>query len=161
MLLRNYNSTDCPEMAQLFYDTVHFVNIGDYTQEEVDVWADGNVNLAGWDASLQEHDTVIAVEGTQIVGFGDMDSTGYLDRLYIHKDYQKQGIATAICNQLEQNSDAELFITHASITAKPFFENRGYIVIKEQQVERKGILLTNYVMEKRERSLESCRHQQI
>ena len=36
----------------------------------------------------------------------------------------------------------------ASITARPFFEKRGYRVIREQQVERKGILLTNYVMEK-------------
>lgn len=36
--------------------------------------------------------------------------------------------------------------THASITANPFFEKRGYQVAKEQQVERQGIFLTNYVM---------------
>ena len=40
------------------------------------------------------------------------------------------------------------FTTHASLTAKPFFEKRGYQVVQEQQVERKGILLTNYVMKK-------------
>ena len=39
-------------------------------------------------------------------------------------------------------------ITHASITATKFFEKRGYQVIKEQQVERQGIFLTNFVMEK-------------
>ena len=38
--------------------------------------------------------------------------------------------------------------THASITARPFFEKRGYRVVKEQQVERHGVLLTNFVMEK-------------
>jgi len=37
---------------------------------------------------------------------------------------------------------------HASITAKPFFEKRGYKVVKKQEAERNGILLTNYVMEK-------------
>ena len=31
---------------------------------------------------------------------------------------------------------------------KPFFEKIGYSLIKEQQVEKKGIFLTNYVMEK-------------
>lgn len=36
----------------------------------------------------------------------------------------------------------------SSITAKPFFEKRGYIVIKEQTVERFGVELRNYVMEK-------------
>lgn len=29
-----------------------------------------------------------------------------------------------------------------------FFENRGYAVVKEQQVKRQGILLTNFEMEK-------------
>lgn len=37
-------------------------------------------------------------------------------------------------------------VTHASITTKPFFEKRGYRVIREQQVERQGIFLTNFVM---------------
>ena len=36
----------------------------------------------------------------------------------------------------------------ASVTAKGFFERRGYCVVREQQVERKGIKLTNYIMEK-------------
>lgn len=38
--------------------------------------------------------------------------------------------------------------THASITARPFFEKQGYRVIREQQVERRDLLLTNFVMEK-------------
>ena len=57
-----------------------------------------------------------------------------------------KGIATALCNELETG-----FIkvtTHASITAKPFFLNRGYKVEKEQRVVRNGIYLTNYIMEK-------------
>lgn len=33
-------------------------------------------------------------------------------------------------------------------TAKPFFEKRGYTVIKEQHVEHKGVFITNYIMEK-------------
>ena len=67
----------------------------------------------------------------------------------VSADYQRQGIATAICDWLECHVAAECFVTHASITAKPFFEKRGYQTIKEQQIERQGILLPNYVMEKR------------
>lgn len=43
----------------------------------------------------------------------------------------------------------EAYTTHASITARPFFEKRGYRVVRAQQVERQGLYLTNYVMEKR------------
>ena len=84
---------------------------------------------------------------SRIVGFGDIDKTGYLDRLFVHADYQGKGIATGICNQLEQTIQGNI-TTHSSITAKPFFEKRGYRVIKEQQVERQGIFLANFIMEK-------------
>ena len=87
-------------------------------------------------------------DGKRIVGFGDIDSTGYLDRLYVRKDRQRRGIASAICGELENAADAAKITTHASITARPFFQKRGYRVVREQQVERGGILLTNYVMEK-------------
>lgn len=151
MLIRKYQKKDCKELCALFYDTVHTINAKDYTKDQLDVWATGQVDFEKWDKSLQEHYSIVAVDNKIIVGFGDIDKTGYLDRLYVHKDYQKKGIATAICNNLEKNISAKInkIRTHASITAKSFFEKRGYKVIKEQQVERQGIFLTNYVMEKK------------
>lgn len=100
-----------------------------------------------WNQSFQDHYTIVAVENDVLVGFGDIDSTGYLDRLFVHADHQRKGIAAAICDRLEQAVSGTI-TTHASITAKPFFEKRGYKVVKEQQVERQGIALTNFVMEK-------------
>ncbi|GAA0730194.1 GNAT family N-acetyltransferase [Clostridium malenominatum] len=148
MIIRKYKPLDCMVLAELFYNTVHLVNAKDYTKEQLNVWATGSVDLKEWNKSFLEHFTVVAVEDNIIVGFGDMSNNGYLDRLFVHKDYQNKGIATAICDELEKSVDTDKISTHASITAKPFFEKRGYKVIKEQQVERKGIVLTNYVMEK-------------
>ena len=155
MEIRTYRQEDIKDIAELFYNTVHTVNAADYTEKQLDAWADGNIDLSAWNRSFQEHMTLVAVmpsdkaNGTQqIVGFADMDSTGYLDRLYVHKDFQRYGIASELCDRLEQAANVENFTTHASITAKPFFEKRDYKVVREQQVERKGILLTNYVMKK-------------
>lgn len=147
MQLRPYRTQDCPALAGLFYDTVHTVNARDYTPPQLEAWADGHVDLAAWDRSLSERHSLVAVWDGVIVGFGDMASDGYLDRLYVHKDYQGRGIATALCDALEQAVPGP-YTTHASITARPFFEHRGYRVVREQQVERKGILLTNFVMQK-------------
>ena len=69
-------------------------------------------------------------------------------RYFVRPDYQRMGIGTAICNKLEGAVQGNVF-THASITAKPFFEKRGYKVIKRQTVKRRGVLLTNFVMEYR------------
>ena len=145
--IRQYQQSDCKELTELFYNTVHTVNAKDYTKEQLNVWATGQVDLEKWDLSLQEHYSVVAVENNVIVGFGDIDKTGYLDRLFVHADHQGKGIATAICDKLEQFVKKNV-TTHASITARPFFEKRGYKVVKEQQVERQGIFLTNYVMVK-------------
>ena len=147
MKIRKYQSSDCKSLADLFYHTVHTVNAKDYTKEQLNVWATGQIDLEMWNQSFQEHFTIVAVDNNLIVGFGDIDKTGYLDRLYIHSDYQRQGIAAAICDQLEQAVPGTI-VTHASITARPFFEKRGYIIVKKQEVERQGIFLTNYVMEK-------------
>lgn len=147
MEIRRYRQSDCKELTELFYNTVHTVNAKDYTKEQLDAWATGQVDFEKWNQSFQEHYSIVAVEKEIIVGFGDIDTTGYLDRLFVHADYQGKGIATAICNQLEQTVPGTI-TTHASITARPFFEQRGYKVIKEQEVERQGIFLTNFVMEK-------------
>ena len=108
-------------MAELFYETVHAVNANDYTKEQLDAWANGMVNLEEWKRTLCEHDTVVAVEDGKIVGFGDMDRTGYLDRLYVHKDYQHQGIASAICNVLEQAVPANKLWYMPQLRQNPFF----------------------------------------
>lgn len=147
MKIRKYQQSDCKELTELFYNTVHTVNAKDYTKEQLNVWATGQIDLEKWNQSLQEHFSVVAVDNEIIVGFGDIDKTGFLDRLFVHADYQGKGIATAICNQLEQ-AVQENIVTHASITAKPFFKKRGYKVVKEQKVDRQGIFLINFVMEK-------------
>ena len=58
------------------------------------------------------------------------------------------GIASALCDRLKAAVNASVIVTHASVTAKPFFEQRGYVTVREQQAMRKGVLLTNFVMEK-------------
>lgn len=148
MEIRRYKSEDLEQIAKLFYDTVHTVNAKDYTVEQLNAWATGVVDKAEWNRLFIEHLTYVAVEGSQIIGFGDIDSSGYLDKLYVHKNYQGIGVATAICDKLETEIKVSEITVHASITAKPFFEKRGYKVIKEQEVERHNILLKNYVMKK-------------
>ena len=144
-MIREYQSTDCKELTELFWNTVHTVNAKDYTNEQLGVWATGQVDLKKWNQSLQKHFSIVAVDVNIIVGFGDVDKSGYLDRLYVHSEYQGKGIATAICSQLE-SAVQENIIAHVSITARPFFEKRGYRMVKEQQVERQGVFLTNFVM---------------
>lgn len=148
MTIRRYRSEDCRRLTELFYDTVHSVNARDYAPEQLDAWATGQPDLEAWDRSLHAHESFVAEENGVIIGFGDIDQSGYLDRLFVDKDHQGRGVATALCDALEAAVRAEHYTTHASITARPFFEKRGYHVVRQQRVERQGVFLTNFVMEK-------------
>lgn len=148
MEIRRYEKSDLEKITMIFQNTVHKVNIKDYTQEQVDAWAPDFIDKEKWNKTLSEHHTFVAVKNDDVIGFGDIDDSGYLDRLYVHHDYLRQGVATMICNKLESMIDADqAIVTHASITAMPFFEKRGYRIEKEQLVERNGVFLKNYIME--------------
>lgn len=152
MVIRHYKASDRNALAQLFYDTVHEINKRDYTREQLDAWATGRVDLEKWNQSFLKHETLVAETDHKIVSFADMDiSVGYLDRLFVHKHYQGNKIASSLLHRLEEyaiKAGITSFKTYASITAKSFFEKQGYIVDSENTVLRNGIKLINYKMTK-------------
>ena len=147
MKIRDVQPGDGGEMAELFYNTVHRVNARDYTPQQLAVWATGKMDLEAWEQSFLGHCALVAEDETGILGFGDIRPDGYLERLYVRWDCQGHGIARALCDRLEGAVSGPV-TTHASITARPFFEARGDRVVRQQQVERQGVALTNFVMEK-------------
>lgn len=130
MIIRQYIPEDCAELAELFYNTVHCVNIADYSPEQINAWADGNVDLETWNKSFMKHYTLVAIIDNIIAGFADMDYNGYLDKLYVHKYYKKKGIATALCNALEVKINSNKFTVYASATTKVFFEKENFYMEK-------------------------------
>ena len=150
MKIRIYEIADTKEIMKLFYDTIHEVNIHDYTQEQVAAWAPANMDIEVWIKSLGSKFTYVAEED-KIIGFGELEANGHIDRFYCHKDFQRKGVGKKILEQIELKANSlgvEKLFTEASITAKPFFESQGFIVIKKQEVERRGQKLINFVMEK-------------
>lgn len=59
-------------------------------------------------------------ENNNILGFANIDDTGYIDMFYIHADYQGAGLGSLLLNSLENDVDVKLFSVHASITALLF-----------------------------------------
>lgn len=150
VFLRPYQDGDCPALADLFTQTVHSVNASDYTPAQLDAWAPAcGPDLAAWEETFRTHITLVAELEGRLAGFGDLDpAAGCLDRLYVSRDFQRRGVASALCDALEQAASHRPITTHASITAQPFFQQRGYQVVQAQQVERRGIILQNFLMEK-------------
>ena len=146
--VRPAEPSDGPQIGQLIYDTIRKVNRKDYSQEQVKAWAPDPIIFSAYDPSY----AYVAERNDRILGFGNLTSTGYLNRLYVHKDFQGQGIASRLLQALEAKA-RELSLheitTESSITAKPFFLAHGFLVQQEQVKVLRGVSFINFKMFKK------------
>jgi|694.fasta_scaffold135109_3 UPF0176 protein len=151
MLIRLFQPQDSDRIAQLFHDTVREVNIRDYSLTQVQAWAPDDLYFTDWTANCSSSYTYVAEESGEIIGFGQLETNGHIDCFFCHKDYQRCGVGTRLYRAIEAQAlelKIERLFVEVSITAKDFFKNRGFTVVKEQQVSCRGENLINFVMEK-------------
>jgi len=151
MQIREILPHDYPAIAQLFYETVRTINRRDYTDAQVQAWAPRPDDSGRFQLRLHGTYAVVAEDQGEVVGFSNLTETGLIDFLYVHAQRQRQGTASQLLHHLEATARSRgrtSLITHASITAKPFFEEQGFTVERAQQVERGGQVFRNYVMRK-------------
>ena len=149
--IRDYKAGDAPEIVRLFFETVRSVNRADYSDEQLNAWAPGLPELEEWHARMAGRRTLVAEEGGEVVGFAELENDGRLDMLYVRRDTVGRGVGRLLYEAVEREARAQglgWLFTEASITARPFFERRGFRVVREQMVSRRGVSLTNFVMRK-------------
>ncbi|EMI19507.1 GCN5-related N-acetyltransferase [Rhodopirellula maiorica SM1] len=147
--LRSYEPSDALALLELFRDTVHRINCRDYTSEQIAAWAPDDLSTDPWAERFEGKITYVAQRGYTIVGFADMMTSGYLDRLFVSADCQRQGVARRLLRAiLHSAADLQLteVTTEASITAKPFFLAQSFVVVQKQTVVCRGKEFTNYLM---------------
>lgn len=151
LTIREFQKGDESCLREIFFNTVRHVNIKDYSALQVKAWAPDHYDESEWYKRINAIKPFIAILDSEIVGYADVQDDGYIDHFFCHWNHQGKGIGKALMQKLiltgQQNGSARLY-SHASITAKPFFENFGFQMIKEQQVNIRGQVLTNFIMEK-------------
>ncbi|NML70379.1 GNAT family N-acetyltransferase [Chryseobacterium sp. RP-3-3] len=151
MIIRKGNISDLSEMRRLFTDTITSVCKNDYNSEQIEAWRSGTENEERWMQVMNSQFVIVAKINGQMAGFCTLERGNYIDLLFVHKDFQHQGIARKMYTFIEQEVTIRKEKTLAaavSKTARPFFEKMGFRMITEQTVNVKGIDLTNYKMEK-------------
>lgn len=148
--IRPFQSSDLSAIIQLFKEAVAAINIRHYSAEQIAVWTD--VDPAKWQTKLEKMIVFVAEIDSTIVGFADLTREGYLDHLYVHKEYQARWVSLHLFKAIEKAA-RELGLTKlttdCSITAKVPAERMGFKVLKEQIVEKNGMKFINYHMEKK------------
>jgi len=149
--IRQATSEDLPEITSIFRETIIHVNSKDYSEKQIEVWASGADDIKKWEDRIKKFYFIVAVIENTIVGFAYLKNGNYFDGLFVHKDYQRLGIASKLMRIVESQvmmNGFEIIKSDVSITALPFFDNKYYNVIKKQKKSFKGLVFENYIVEK-------------
>ena len=152
MEVRRYRIGEEIELWELFYNTVHNVNIQDYDENQIAAWAPDDLDINIAIHKFREIDPFVVIKEGKIIGYADIQSDGYIDHFYCHHKFQGQGVGSTLFAALErearENGILEMY-SNVSITARPFFEAMGFSVEKEQVLQMRDQQLINYRMARR------------
>ncbi len=151
MLVRTHRVGDIPRISQLYYDTIHHINSHDYTREQVDAWAPAVPDVTFWKERFKKYRVYVAEEDRHVVGFTELAATGHIDCFFVHHEWQRRGIGTRLMDRLVATAGKEKMLrlfAEASITAVPFFRDRGFVVLKENETTRRNVKLKQFAMER-------------
>lgn len=151
IIIRQAILNDLQAMQDLFVQTILSICRHDYSPEQIAVWTSSIENTKRWTDKLMKQYFLIAEIHEKIVGYASLENNEYVDFLYIHKDFQRKGIAHLLYSALEAKAidqGTTLLTSDVSITARPFFEKKGFKMVEEQINYIKGVEIINYKMNK-------------
>ena len=152
IIIRKYIPDDAQHLANIYYYTIHNINVQDYSEDQINAWApSSSLELTGWKKKWETIKPLVALMDNKLVGFTEFEANGHIDCFYVHHECQGFGIGSSLMNEVfNKASDLNLkrLFAEVSITAKPFFESKGFKVVTKQNIDIRGVNLTNFIMEK-------------
>lgn len=144
----NYDALYKKEIPELFTNTIHKTCHKDYTKEQLNAWANSNINYEIWEKRLNKTKPYLALIENKLVGFTEFYDD-YIDCFYVHNKYQGQGVGKALMNHIldivSKNGIKKLRVD-SSITSKAFFESFGFVEIYKNEIKRDNQILINYTL---------------
>ena len=149
--IRRWRESDTQQLFELFQQTVRQVNSRDYSGQQIAAWASDSLTLTDWQSRMLAIQPFVACCDGLIVGYADLQSDGLIDHFFVHHGWQGRGVGSALMQHIHQQASVRSLSrlhAHVSKTARPFFEHWAFDLVAEQEVEIRGAVLTNYLMQK-------------
>jgi putative acetyltransferase len=151
MRVRLFRGEDNAALARIFAEAVRATGPGDYSPQQLEVWAGAAPNLHRWRSVDPGRVVFVAEEDAEVAGFAAFEPDGHIDHLYVHPQFQRRGAASALLLEIEKQAHGlgiGRIFAEASITARPFFQQAGFRVIAAQRAAIRGTVFVNLRMEK-------------
>lgn len=146
-----YYSGEYKELADLFTRSVHELASQEYTFEQLCAWACEPVDYLYWKYRCELKRPFLYKVDESVAGFIELDPDGHIDCHYVHPNFTRQGIGTALLlhvMDIAQHLSLPRLYVEASHLIKPLYLKQGFICLSANQVIRNGVPLENWIMEK-------------
>jgi len=151
MHVRRYESGEEGCLWEIFYNTIHRVNIRDYSQAQVLAWAPPDLDKKIWKNKIEEINPFVAINAKCIIGYADLQENGLIDHFFCDYRWQRKGVGSLLMRKIQEEAikqNMKALFSEVSVTARPFYESHGFSVTKKQTLEVGGEKLSNFRMEK-------------
>lgn len=150
MEIRRYAESDAQATLDVFLSAVTGTASAHYSPEQIAAWSRPEErDISEWNSARKASNTFVAVVDGEIAGFSDVSTSGCIDMMFVAPRFGRRGVATALLSHVHQTAiaaGAHELSTNASITARPFFERRGFAVVAVRHPITRGVKMTNYRM---------------
>lgn len=149
--LREAAPNDLDAILKIFEECIDVTAVNDYSEEQRKVWKSSIRTPEKWLKRIEEQEFWLATDGKNVAGFASLKNSQYIDCMYVSPRFQSQGIAQLLLDQIEslaKDQGIRVLSSDVSHTARGFFEKNGYAVVRPNEIEKEGVVLVNFHVEK-------------
>jgi putative acetyltransferase len=151
MNIRRFQPGEELALFEVYYSAIHLIASNDYSAEQVNAWAPSNLDRELWVNRIRGINPFVAEIDGQPVGYADVQQNGYIDHFFVSGHHPRQGVGKALMevihNEAKCLSLREL-TSDVSLTAQPFFERFGFVIVEQRKPVVRGIEIPNALMRK-------------
>jgi len=133
--IRRYKTGEEEAVWQVYFRSTREVVSNEYTVEQVTRWAPDKIDLADLKNRLSEKNPFVAVDGSTVVGFAELESDGHIDRFYCLPEWIGKGVGGKLLDRLEEEAKKiglKRIFAESSTLAIKFFIAKGFQVLEER-----------------------------
>lgn len=138
-------------IAVIYKRAIHELAKEHYSPEQLNAWSSPEINYEYWNWRCKLKRPFVYYDRETICGFIEFDPDGHIDCHYVLPEYSRQGIGGALLRHVLEIAAgmrlARVYV-EASHLAKGLYLKHGFSVVRPNQVERNGVTLDNWIMER-------------
>lgn len=149
IIIRKATLKDLVDIQNLCIETIANTCHKDYNPLQIKAWILSVQNPNKWKQAIQNEHFLVAEKNHLIVGFTSLRNGNYINFMYVHQDYLQQRIASLLYHNIltvAMKQSTHQLSADVSITARPFFEAKGFRVMKENINLINNVEIINYHM---------------